>query len=158
MSKKGFTLIELLIIMIILGVIAAMISGNFMTSLKKGRDAKRKADLESMQKAMELYYEDQRRYPPSINAGSPLNDSVSGKVYMQSIPYDPKGTRYEYETDATGSYYRLFACLENNLQILPYTANGATFPITCSVQCMDLSDTASDCVWVVSSTNVPPIP
>ena len=43
--KKGFTLIELLIVIMILGVLAALITGNFFTSLKKGRDAKRKADL-----------------------------------------------------------------------------------------------------------------
>jgi len=63
MNKKGFTLIELLVVIIVLGVLAALISGNFFTSLKKGRDAKRKADLEQIQRALEMYYEDKKAYP-----------------------------------------------------------------------------------------------
>ena len=55
MNKKGFTLIELLLVIIILGVLSALITGNFFTSLKKGRDAKRKADLEQTQRALEMY-------------------------------------------------------------------------------------------------------
>ncbi|PIP15252.1 hypothetical protein COX47_00635, partial [Candidatus Roizmanbacteria bacterium CG23_combo_of_CG06-09_8_20_14_all_35_49] len=58
MNRKAFTLIELLLVIIILGVLATLIIGNFFTSLKKGRDARRKGDLEQIQRALEMYYED----------------------------------------------------------------------------------------------------
>jgi len=65
MNKKGFTLIELLLVIIILGFLTSLIAGNFFTSLKKGRDARRKGDLEQIQRALEMYYEDNRAYPNS---------------------------------------------------------------------------------------------
>lgn len=112
--KKAFTLLELLIAIVILGVLAALISGNFITSLKKGRDARRKADLEQIQRAVEMYYEDKRNYPATITFGGSLTDSVSGKVYMQKVPNDPISTNtYVYQSNNTS--YQLYSCIENNL-------------------------------------------
>jgi len=112
--KKAFTLLELLIAIVILGVLAALISGNFITSLKKGRDAKRKADLSNIQKALEMYYEDKKSYPDSIIFGSSLSDPDSGKIYIQIIPKDPISTNtYVYQSNNTS--YQLYSCIENNL-------------------------------------------
>jgi len=119
--KKSFTLIELLIVIIILGVLSTLITGNFFTSLKKGRDARRKADLEQIQRALEMYYEDKRSYPNfSFTFGKKLcetktdDDCGSEKVYMQKLPNDPINTNtYVYQSD--GTYYQLFSCIENNL-------------------------------------------
>jgi len=156
MSKKAFTLIELLIVIVILGVLAALITGNFFTSLKKGRDAKRKADLEQIQRALELYYEDKKAYPltTALIFGSALSDPVSGKVYMQKVPDDPiSGKDYEYlSTDGTD--YKLFACLENNLQILPYESTGSN--LACG-NCRNPGDTADvECILGISSSNISP--
>jgi len=126
MNKKnlfGFTLIELLIVIIILGVLAALISGNFITSLKKGRDARRKADLEQIQRALEMYYEDKRAYPTqAADPGFPFAGKFcetgscvsTEKIYMQKVPNDPINS-YSYQYQSDGSYYRLFSCIENNL-------------------------------------------
>ena len=81
--KKGFTLIELLIVIVILGILAAFISGNFFSSLKKGRDVRRKADLSSVKKALEMYYEDHLVYPDGLVWGSPLIDD-NGKIIRLS--------------------------------------------------------------------------
>jgi len=156
MNRKAFTLIELLVVIIILGIMAALITGNFFTSLKKGRDAKRKSDLEQVQRALEMYYEDKRIYPltSDLTFGASLTDPVSGKVYMQNVPNDPvSGKVYQYlSTD--GSDYKLFACLENNLQRLGYISTGYT--ISCD-KCRNVDDTADvDCVWGISSSNISP--
>lgn len=154
MSKKAFTLIELLVVIMILGVLAALITGNFFTSLKKGRDARRKADLEQTQRALEMYYEDKKAYPltAALVFGTPLSDSVSGKVYMQKVPNDPiSGKNYQY-LSADGTSYRLFACLENNLQMLPYISSG--FTLDCG-GCQDKDGAAvAKCIWGVSSSNI----
>lgn len=167
MNRKAFTLIELLLVIIILGVLAALISGNFITSLKKGRDAKRKADLEQTQRALEMYYEDKKEYPTFdifASTGYKLCENMiasscgSEKVYMQKLPDDPvSGKDYEYVTTA-GADYKLFACLENNLQKLPYISSGYT--ISTMISCGPCQDSTgapvTNCVWGVSSTNITP--
>ncbi len=156
-NKKGFTLIELLVVIIILGVLAALIIGNFFTSLKKGRDARRKADLEQIQKALELYYEDKRAYPTQAPDPGFVFDAQfadSGKVYMNRVPTDPLGTIYFYEAPADGSYYKLYACLENDQQMLPYLSSPARF--TCNKNCKDKDNNTVSCIWGISSTNINP--
>jgi|SRR3989339_496598 len=162
MNKKGFTLIELLLVIIILGVLTAMITGNFFTSLKKGRDAKRKADLEQIQRALEMYYEDKRAYPDSLSFGNSLcetADCLSGeKIYMQKLPNDPiSGKDYEYLVAADGTSYSMYACMENNLQVLPYNSLSGSPTITCATQCdkQDLTGKVT-CYWGVSSSNISP--
>jgi len=116
--KKSFTLLELLIAIVILGILSALISGNFITSLKKGKDARRKADLEQIQRALEMYYEDKRTYPTTLSFGGKLCETSSctssEKVYMQKVPNDPNPS-YTYQYKSDGTYYRLFSCIENNL-------------------------------------------
>lgn len=160
--KKGFTLIELLIVIILLGVLAALITGNFITSLKKGRDAKRKGDLEQIQRALEMYYEDKKVYPTALSFGTSLCETVdclSGeKIYMQKLPDDPiSGKDYEY-LSADGSNYKIFACLENNQQMLPYVSTGYTIStMTSCSSCKDSAGTTvANCVWGVSSSNITP--
>jgi type II secretion system protein G len=157
--SKGFTLIELLIVIIILGVIAALITGNFITSLKKGRDARRKADLEETQRALEMYYEDKKAYPGILTFGSALCETpacvATEKVYMQKVPNDPiPGKAYEY--DLTGSSYRLYACLENNQQVLPYDSLTQVPSMTCSVLCKNKSGVNTSCIWAISSSDISP--
>jgi type II secretion system protein G len=156
MNRKAFTLIELLVVIIILGILASLITGNFFTSLKKGRDAKRKSDLEQIQRSLEMYYEDKRTYPltAELTFGDTMTDPVSGKVYMQKVPNDPvSGKNYQY-LSADGTDYKLFACLENNLQRLTYLSTGYTIPCD---KCRNANDTADvDCIWGISSSNISP--
>ncbi len=158
-ESKGFTLIELLIVIMILGLLAALVTGNFFTSLKKGRDAKRKADLEQVQRAVEMFYEDKGVYPltSDLVLGSKLCETSecagTEKVYMQKVPNDPiSGKTYQY-LSSDGTNYKLFACLENNLQILPYESSG--YLITCG-DCKNQAGSQVTCVWGVSSTNISP--
>ena len=158
MNRKAFTLIELLIVIIILGVLAALITGNFFTSLKKGRDAKRKADLEQVQRALEMYYEDKRTYPTfAFPFGSKLCENVgceaSEKVYMQKVPDDPvSGKDFQY-LSSDGTDYKLFACLENNLQILPYESTEST--LSCG-NCKNQAGADVPCIWGIASSNISP--
>jgi prepilin-type N-terminal cleavage/methylation domain-containing protein len=62
-SGLGFTLIELLIAIAVIGVLAAVILSNLSNQQKKARDAKRKADLNDVRNALQLYYNDSGAYP-----------------------------------------------------------------------------------------------
>lgn len=114
---EGFTLIELLVAMAIIAVIAGAAWGNFFNSLAKGRDARRKDNLMAVAKSLELYYNDTKRYPPELPApGTALvNSDDPSVIYMQKVPSDPgyPDAQYCYMTDGNGSFYKLYANLEN---------------------------------------------
>lgn len=137
-TNKGFSLIELIIAMAIIAILSSAIWGNFFTSLTKGKDSRRKQDLQSVAKALDIYFQDLKAYPTSTlpNWGSafanPINSSV---IYMQKLPNDPifPSQNYCYESDdlhslTAGTYYRLYAKLENTSDpnIIATTVCGGT--------------------------------
>ncbi|MGI5826143.1 MAG: type II secretion system protein [Patescibacteria group bacterium] len=116
--RRGFTLIELLVVMAILGILSSLAFGNFRVSQMKSRDAKRKADLGQMQRALEMYYNDKGRYPPvgevELTEGNLGLVDANDTIYIKEWPTDPSGNpEYCYLTDSNGTYYGLYARLEN---------------------------------------------
>lgn len=109
----GFTLIELLVVMAILGLLALVGLGSYQTTQIKARDARRKNDLNQLQKALEMYNNDKRTYPLTADfpgSGGAWRDA-SGELYIKEVPADPKYGNYFYESD--GQYYKIYARLEN---------------------------------------------
>lgn len=113
-NKKGFTLIELLVVIAILGILATVGLGSFQSSQMKGRDAQRKHDLSQISKALEMYYNDRKIYPPAADIvfGATWEDAQE-TVYMKTIPDDPRGCSYKYVQKDSGKGYALYARLEN---------------------------------------------
>jgi len=157
MNKKAFTLIELLVVIMILGILAALISGNFFTSLKKGRDARRKGDLEQIQRALEMYYEDKGSYPTFnifATAGYQLCETKiastcgSEKVYMIKIPDDPLSSN-NYVYSQTGSAYQLYSCIENS-QDQGQGVKQTGYGVSCG------SGVCNPCKYGISSPNTNP--
>ncbi len=107
---------ELIIAMTIVAILAGALLSNFFSSMAKGRDSRRKQDLEQIGKALELYYNDNRAYPTSMPAaGSSLTNTGSTVIYMQKIPKDPKtGYTYTFVAPANGGNFKLYSCLENS--------------------------------------------
>jgi prepilin-type N-terminal cleavage/methylation domain-containing protein len=133
---NGFTLVELIIGMAIIAIITGALWGNFFTSLTKGRDSKRKQDLDMMVKGLELYYHDNKRYPPTdvMIWGNPLvNPNNASVIYMQKLPNDPSSPSYAYcyDTNETGTYFKIYAILDNksDSKILssPVTCGGVSY-------------------------------
>jgi prepilin-type N-terminal cleavage/methylation domain-containing protein len=91
-QQKGFTLLELLVVISIIGLLIAMIAVSFGTAQKKGRDAKRRADVKSLQNAFEQYYA----------ANNSVYDSVANCSTMKSTTYLPGGQPVDPQT---GSAY-----------------------------------------------------
>lgn len=145
--RSGFTLIELVVVMAIIATLTAAAWGNFFTSLNKGRDTRRKQDLQAIARALELYYNDHNSYPtpPLPNWGNPfVHEQESSVVYMSKLPTDPSpNVTYCYDSDTNGSNFRLFAKLDNSDDPQAYTT-----PIICPTDGIYYN-------YMLGSTNVP---
>lgn len=116
-SKSGFTLIELLVVTAVISVLVGglIILLNPSAQFGKVNDAKRKSDLNQIQKALEIYYQDNNFYPDHTIGdyeivGAAWNESWSN--YMAKVPGDQiAGRKYVYYS--TGQSYFLYAYLES---------------------------------------------
>lgn len=81
-AQKGFTLVELLVVITIIAILSVIGITIFTGVQKSARDAKRRGDVDSIAKAMEVHFGETR-----VGWYAPLKDSyfASGK-----IPVDPK--------------------------------------------------------------------
>ncbi|NIU74077.1 MAG: prepilin-type N-terminal cleavage/methylation domain-containing protein [Gammaproteobacteria bacterium] len=67
-SRSGFTLIELLIVVVIIGILAAIAIPKFASSKERAYDATAVSDLRSIITASEAYYADRLIYPTDMSA------------------------------------------------------------------------------------------
>jgi len=105
MRSKGFTLIELKVVLVILGVLAAMIAPRIMDRPDEARIVAAKADIATIVQALKMYRLDNIRYPTTeqglqsliakpVMAPVPNNWKAGG--YLEKLPNDPWGNPYVY--------------------------------------------------------------
>jgi type II secretion system protein G len=111
-KRSGFTIVELLIVIVIIGILAAITIVAYNGIQQRARDSARTSDIAGVQKALELYRADNGVYPSvgSDNSGYNLSTLSTALVpkYINSIPNDPNTslTNYQYVrgTAASGAY------------------------------------------------------
>lgn len=112
--KLAFTLIEILVVTTIIGILTASGATAYSMMGKTSRDARRKADLEQIRSALEMYRSNDvnSSYPLSPPSGSGLTALSSGSPkYLESAITDPK-TNVPYQYDSSGTDYTLSTKLE----------------------------------------------
>lgn len=103
-ENKGFTLTEVLIVVAIILILLLIAIWSYRLQLLKGRDSRRKADLNRLEKVFEDYYSDHDCYPKNINQIVP--------DYLSEFPKDPV-TREPYKWSTEGcDVYRIYAKLD----------------------------------------------
>ena len=83
-QKKAFTLIELLVVIAIIGVIATISIIALQNARAKSRDAKRVGDAKQIQTALELFFNDNNRYPTA-------EEFALGSIFLH-LPMVPQRT------------------------------------------------------------------
>ena len=101
----GFTLIEILVVIVILGVLAALIVPNVLSRPDEARATVAKSDIAAIMQALKLYRLDNQRYPTSEQGLAalvtkpdlpPVPPNWKPGGYLEKLPKDPWGRPYVY--------------------------------------------------------------
>lgn len=104
-TARGFTLMELLVVVMILGILAAVVVVNVMDRPDEARVAKAKQDIRALMTALNMYKLDNYVYPSTEQGLEALVRRPSGRPeapnwkqggYIESLPKDPWGRDYLY--------------------------------------------------------------
>ena len=102
---RGFTLIEVMVVIVILGVLAALIVPKVMGRPDEARIVAAKQDIAAISQALKLYKLDNRRYPTTEQglqalvekpSAAPVPDNWKTGGYLEKLPKDPWGNPYQY--------------------------------------------------------------
>jgi len=121
MKRNAFTLLEILVVISIIGILVVLGTAAYSTTQKKGRDARRKADIKAIQNGFEQYHAKNNAYPTTLVQANDLT------IFPAGVPNDPKNTGENIYTLNLGvNAYCVCAYLESssgNSQDLPDSGN-----------------------------------
>ena len=99
----GFTLIELMVVLVIIGVLAALIVPNVLDRTDDARATAARTDVHNIMQALKLYKLDNQRFPSAeqglqalIARPSAAPAPMNWKPYLEKLPSDPWGHPYQY--------------------------------------------------------------
>lgn len=105
LHQRGFTLIEIMVVVVIMGILAALVVPKLMGRADDARIAAAKQDISTMMQALKLYKLDNQRYPTTEQglmaliskptAGPAANGWKTGG-YLDKLPKDPWGNPYQF--------------------------------------------------------------
>jgi general secretion pathway protein G len=113
--SKGFTLLELLVVIVIIGLLAGYVAPRYFGQVGKSEVQVARAQLDSLEKALDQYRLDTRHYPTAEQGldalvNKPTNEaSWSGPYLKKAVPADPWGHPYVYHVPGARGEYDLYS-------------------------------------------------
>jgi general secretion pathway protein G len=104
-TARGFTLIEIMVVVVILGILAALVVPKIMSRPDEARIIAAKQDIASISQALKLYRLDNGRYPTTEQGiaalvakptAEPVPNTWKAGGYLERLPNDPWGHPYQY--------------------------------------------------------------
>ncbi len=102
---QGFTLIEIMVVIVILGILAALVVPRVLERPDEARVVAAKSDVAAIMQALKLYRLDNQRYPTTEQglaalvarpAAAPAPPNWKPNGYLERLPKDPWGHPYQY--------------------------------------------------------------
>ena len=112
----GFTLIEIMVVVVILGILAALVAPNVIRRIDDARVTKARQDIRAYETALNLYRMDNFRYPTTEQGLQALVTRPTGAEmpnwkdggYIDGLKKDPWGNEYAYIAPGTRGEYDLY--------------------------------------------------
>ena len=121
--RAGFTLIELMVVLVIIGVLAALIVPNVLERADDARTVAARTDVNNLMQALKLYRLDNQRYPSTEQGlaaliSKPTTEPIplNWKPYLDKLPNDPWNQPYQY----------LNPGIKGEVDVLSFGADGQT--------------------------------
>jgi general secretion pathway protein G len=121
--QRGFTLIEIMVVVVILGILAAIVVPRIMDRPDEARITKAKQDIRVLESSLNLYRLDNYNYPSTQQGvealvtrpgGDPPAKNWKSGGYIQKLPRDPWGNPYQYLQPGTHGEFDLFSLGSDN--------------------------------------------
>jgi general secretion pathway protein G len=113
-DHRGFTLVELLVVMVIIGLLATLVAPGLFKQLGKGQQSAAKAQVSSIEQALDKFRLDVGRYPTTqegLNAlvTNPGIENWDGPYVKTGTITDPWKRPYQYQQPGTHGEFDLFS-------------------------------------------------
>jgi general secretion pathway protein G len=117
-KQRGFTLIEIMVVVVILGILAALVVPQVMNRPDQAKVTVAKGDIKAISAALDMYKLDNYSYPSTQQgldalvqkpSGNPQPKNWNRDGYLKRVPKDPWGNDYQYLSPGTRGQYDLYS-------------------------------------------------
>jgi general secretion pathway protein G len=112
---KGFTLLELLVVLVIIGMLAAIVGPRYFAQLGKSQVTVARAQIDVLSKSVDNFRIDVGRFPTAeeglqaLVVRPPSADKWNGPYLKKEVPLDPWGHPYVYQVPGTKGDYAIIS-------------------------------------------------
>ncbi|AHL73700.1 secretion system protein G [Stutzerimonas stutzeri] len=116
--QRGFTLIEIMVVVVILGILAALVVPQVMNRPDQAKVTVAKGDIKAISAALDMYKLDNYSYPSTQQGldalvekpgGNPQPKNWNRDGYLKRVPKDPWGNEYQYLSPGTQGQFDLYS-------------------------------------------------
>ncbi len=117
-TQGGFTLIEIMVVVVILGILAALVVPQVMSRPDQAKVTVAKGDIKAVAAALDMYKLDNFAYPSTQQglealvkkpSGNPQPKNWNRDGYLKRLPKDPWGNDYQYISPGTQGQFDLYS-------------------------------------------------
>lgn len=136
-DQQGFTIVELLIVIVVIGILAALVVTTYAGIQAKARDSKRKTDIASIQTQVEAYYAEANEYPSNANMNSSTWRAANMKSLKDDTITDPSGTTAGFVNDLATREDQQYGYIQTDDAGAACTANCTGYSLTAALEGSD---------------------